>query len=422
MTVRTARTQHTDDSHAGFDPAGAGGDAPSLQGSRVAFTGRLATMTQARAHELVRDAGGIATSSVSRRTSLLVVGMHGLPLRRDGGVSVKLRQAERLRARFGHLRIVSERRFLELLGLRETEQSALDKTYTIDQVSRLVNIDPMTLSRWEYLGLVQSIDGRYDFQDIVSLQTIASIVRDGVDPREIQLSIESLASIVPNTERPLAQLRIIASDSGELAAQIGETLIAPDGQQLLDFDRSDPDGDPVRAESSIAGHRRAMIEAKPAATADSLIDAALHLEDEEAFDEAAGLYRTAIAREPGRIEAYFNLGNALRLAGRAQAAEEVYRIALAIDPTSELAWYNLADTLEEDDRCDEAAECLRRAVELCPTFADGHFNLAACLEELGRRDEACEHWRAYLRLDPHGSEWAAIARRYLATSARPRDP
>ena len=60
--------------------------AQPLSGARVAFTGKLASMTHPRAREAVRDAGGVPTVEVSRRTSLLVVGMHGWQLDRRQGL------------------------------------------------------------------------------------------------------------------------------------------------------------------------------------------------------------------------------------------------------------------------------------------------------------------------------------------------
>ncbi|MCZ6782490.1 MAG: tetratricopeptide repeat protein [Proteobacteria bacterium] len=379
--------------------------ATQLKGARVAFTGRLATMTRRQAHDLVRSAGGVPASSVSSRTAYLVIGMHGWPLTDDGRMSAKLQQAERLRARRGRIRIISEVGFLELAGRRE-RRPAVRKGYPLDRVSALVGVDPATIERWEYLGLVRSEAGTYDFQDIVSLQTIASLVKRGVRPQSIQQSLTALASFVGGTDRPLAQLKIVASDSGELLAQVGETLIAPDGQQQLDFapasgppDES-PRLDPPRGDN-----------------ADDLFDRAVWLEEEEQYDEAADAYRRTIALAPDRSEAYFNLGNVLRATDRTEGAEELYRLAVALDPADELAWYNLADLQEESGRYDEAIASLRTAVGACPTFADGHFNLASFLEQVAQFDEAASHWQAYVRLDPH-SEWADVARAHLERQAR----
>ncbi len=373
------------------------GHQETLRAARVAFTGRLASMTRREAHDLVRSVGGVPTTSVSGQTSYLVIGMHGWPLQDDGSVSLKLQRAERLRGRWGRARIVSEVRFLELAGVRD-RAPAVRKSYPIERVSELLGVDRQTIEHWELLGLVRSDRGSYDFQDIVSLQTIASLVDRGVGPHAIRKSLTGLASFVPGTERPLAQLKIVTSESGELLAQVGDALIDPNGQQFLDFDRKPAPEAPSLPPATA-----------PLESADELFEQAVWLEELERYEEAADAYRRTIALAPHRSDVYFNLGNVLRMEGRDDAAEELYRLAVALDPAHELAWYNLADVQEEGGRYREAVASLRRAVEASPSFADGHFNLAACLEQIGDPEAARTHWRQYLRLDP-ASEWAQIAR------------
>lgn len=372
-----------------------------LAGQRVAFTGRLASMTREHAAGVVKSRGGTVVSAISGRTTMLVVGLYGWPLRRDGGISVKVEQAERLRERGGSIRIVSEDLFAELAGLRQPEPS-VRKAYSIDHVAQVVRVPAAVIAGWEHLGLVRSDEhGDYDFQDIVSLQTIASLVRSGARPDQIRRSLTRLAAVMPGTDRPLAQLHIVASDSGELLAQVGDALIATDGQQIFDFDQQ---------ASAIEVEPRPMA---PPSSADEFFDAGLALEEQERYDEAADAYRQVIALAPGRFEAYFNLGNVVRMMGSCEGAAELYRLALAIDEQSELAWYNLADVLEETGRDQDAAECLTRAVAIAPAFADAHFNLALCLARVGERDGARRHWQRYLQLDPE-SDWSHIARSHLA--------
>ncbi len=66
----------------------------TLRFARVAFTGRLAPMSRREAERVVRDARGVPVSGVSRRTSIVVVGMEGWPLLPDATVSRKLQRAE----------------------------------------------------------------------------------------------------------------------------------------------------------------------------------------------------------------------------------------------------------------------------------------------------------------------------------------
>src|SRR5215813_11301897 len=71
----------------------------SLRQARVTFTGKLASLSRKEACQIVYDGGGEVTPSVSRRTSLVVVGMEGWPLLPDGMISSKLKRAEELMKR-----------------------------------------------------------------------------------------------------------------------------------------------------------------------------------------------------------------------------------------------------------------------------------------------------------------------------------
>ncbi len=380
----------------------------ALRFARVAFTGRLASMTRREAQAIVRAAGGMPVSSVSHRTSLLVVGMDGWPLLADATVSRKLQQAETLERSGCRIRIVSEADFLEFAGLGE-RRPELRKSYPAQHVCELLGLDERTLRRWELFGLIRSHEELYDFQDIVSLQTIAGLIARGVEPATIARSIRGLASVLPGTERPLAQLALVSDHPGELLAELGGQRVAPDGQLMLCYDRAG-DG----ATGVLSG--RFGADAAGSATSDDWFERGQALEDEERLEEAQQAYREAVARQSHFPEAHFNLGNVLRGMDRLEGAEERYRMAVAQDPSMEVAWYNLADLLEEDERLDDAIGCLQRALAVSPAFADAHYNLAGLLDRAGRAVDAAVHWEAYLKLDPD-SEWAQEARNRLREGA-----
>src|SRR5437660_991212 len=88
-----------------------------LQGQKVAFTGRLASMTRARAANLIQEHGGTWVPSVTRHTSLLVVGQDGWPLDKNGQLTRKLQKAQQLPL----LSILTEADLLDRLGL-DSEQ------------------------------------------------------------------------------------------------------------------------------------------------------------------------------------------------------------------------------------------------------------------------------------------------------------
>ena len=377
----------------------------SLDGARIAFAGRLARMSRREAQVAIRQRGAVPASAVTRRTTHLVVGSARLPVRADGRITRSLERAERLRSEGVRIEILPEQRFMALLRGESEAHPPETKTYSLEQVADLVGVDPTLVVRWEEIGLIRSADGMYDFQDIVSLRNIASLVQGGAPLETIISSLGGLSTLLPEVSRPLAQLQIVESGPEGLLAQVGETLMAPDGQHYFDFE-----ADPVAAaegDGTEPAGRLAEME-----TAETHFERGLDLEDDGELGPAAAAYRQALRLQPDWADAYFNLGNVLRAAGRHEGAEEMFRLALIHDPDNELAWYNLADALIEQDCPEIAASCLSRALERRPDFADAHFNLASCLDELKRHDLSASHWRAYLALDP-GSRWSAIARQSL---------
>ncbi|MFG0283354.1 MAG: tetratricopeptide repeat protein [Phycisphaerales bacterium JB039] len=392
----------------------------ALKGHRVAFTGRLDSISRREAQNLVRAAGAEPLDDVTRRCTMLVIGMRGWPLAEDGRLSAKLRRAEKLRAAGGRIQIISEQRFRELAGLAEARRET--KSFSIDRVAESSGVSAETIHRWERFGLVHADpDGRYDFRDIVSARTLAELAARGVRPGVIRDSLAALARTLPGTDRPLSQLKLIASEDGELLAAFEGALLDPTGQHIIDFERA------PSASSGAHASGAAEIDPRPlprpttahvivqAESPDEAFDRACWLEAEERFEEAADAYRSVAARQPQRADAWYNLGNVLRAQGRREAAEEIYQIATSVDPRHALAWYNLADVLEEQGALHSATEALAKALTADPQFADAHFNRASCLMRLGRSADARAHWQAYLKLDS-SSEWARQAREALEAS------
>lgn len=367
---------------------------------QVAFTGRLATMTRADATAGIRAAGGHVSEHLSRRTSLLVVGIGGFPLTREGGVTKKLIDAERL-----GIPIVSEERLRELLRLAEPKQE--QKTYRRVEVADLLGIDERTLARWEAMGLIRSTDERFDFRDIVSLRAISELLARDVRPSTIALSMRKLAGILPGTDRPLSQLRIV-EQSGELVAELGDAWMAADGQFVINFESAETStdiaSDPIRMEAAMPCDPD---------SAQEWIDAGWQYEDQGELEAACDAYRRAVEADPTLVEAHFNLGNALRDLGQPQRAVEAFQQAIRLDQSCAPAWYNLADMLQAIGETEQAIEALNHALRASPDFADAHFNLAAIYEQAGNRQAAAAHWRAYLKLDP-ASDWSLEARRRLS--------
>ncbi len=368
-----------------------------LRFRRLALTGTFVTLSRNEVRAQIERLGGTTVSSVSRRTSDLVIGAGGWPLQPDGGVSHAVRRAEALNRSGPRIRILSESAFRELVGLERAE--LVRKPLSARKICQVLGVSAEQLKRWEQLSLIHARGGRYDFQDIVSLRTVTELVRAGVRPAVIHRSLEGLARLLPGTERPLAQLRIIAQSPDSLVAEVGEVLVAPDGQLSLDFDAA-------------AGPESAPTILEPELDAQGWFARGKQLEDEERWEEALEAYRRGVFRQPHFPEALFNMGNVERARGNWQTAIDLYRGAATMDESFAEAWYNIADVLEEQDRAEEAISALERAIDIRPAYADAHFNLAMLFEELGRLEEATPHWRVYLKLDAE-SDWSLLARTRL---------
>lgn len=371
----------------------------TLRNTIVAFTGKLGTVTRAEAERLVKAAGGEVSSNLTRKTGVLVVGMRGWPLLPNGNVSQRLQRAEQLNREGCNIRIVSEVRFLELAG-RVERREELHQTYSAEEVCRLLNIDGAVLERWDQFSLMHSKGGFYDFQDLVSLQTIAQLIRDGVRPEVIAQSLSELSRVLPGTERPLAQLKIVAEHSRSVLADFGQFRLSPAGQLCFSFE-APREATPVVIKLPQATR-----------TPEEWFHLGQQHEEQSCYEEARVAYEKCVAISPRCPEAYFNLGNVMRELGDGDGAERCYRMAIVQEPALACAWYNLADVQEQRGKGMEAIASLQAALIVCPDYADAHFNLALFLEKVGRHGEAQQHWRAYVKLDPE-SQWAAVAREHL---------
>lgn len=378
-------------------------------GKQVAITGRLASMSRDEAFEIIERHGGTVRKKshrLSRRTDYLVVGMLGWPLDYEGRLTNKLQDVKTLNSKGHYVEVLLESVFLSLVSIDQLE-SQPSKCFPREHVLALVGIDLASLELWDRLGLVRSdAEGRYDYQDLISLKTIASLMRQRIPPRRIHRSLQLLSVWLPGIDRPLAQLETIISEPDRLIVQWGGYLLDLNGQHYMPF---------YRADAAPEANRLNPLEMN----ADVVFDNAVQSEDEGRIGEAEEAYRRVIELDPTRSEAYFNLGNMVRLQGRFEAAEELYRLAALIDPRNASALYNLARIQYDDKRYADAVRSLSQALRAAPRFADAHFNLALALERQGDAKRAEVHWKKYLVLDP-GSERAPEAQKHLARS-RDRD-
>ena len=283
------------------------------------------------------------------------------------------------------------------------------RAYSSQDVVRILGISPARLRYWERTSFVRptgEIDSRpaFAFQDLVGLRAALALLARGVPLRRIRRTVDGLQRLVPELERPLLRLRVLAEGPESVVADHDGVLLEPDGQLVLDFRAS--------AQRPVAS-LRGPAGAAEAETAFTYFERGCAADaDPRTFGEAIAAYRKAIELDPDFADAHCNLGTVLYNQGRRPDARACFERALELAPDHLEAHFNLANVLEEDDRDESALRHFKEAVRIDPFFADAQLNLALLYEKLGLPRTARAFWRRYLQLEPAGA-WAEVASKHL---------
>lgn len=383
-------------------------DAAALAGQRVAFTGRLASLTRTAASEILRSRGATVTPRVSRATTFLVVGAGTWPLGRSGRLTRNLQTARWLQSRGVPLEVVSEEQFLQRVGLAQHDDTA-SRHYTAADLVRLLDVSPTQLRRWIDCGLVQPVEqpgqiARFDFRQVSRVRSLLALVQSGIELRQLRRSLRQIERWLP-----------LARDAGACASQLEShgarlvfktpdgRLVEPHGQFVFQFEDREP------GPETIPFSRQTR--------ADQLFGLAVSYEEQGDLSRSIDAYEQLLLLEGSDPEVCFNLANALYASRQIDAAIERYHEATCMDPVFLEAWNNLGNALAEQGRRREAIAALQHAVAIDPDYSDAQYSLADVLEVAGAAEQARPHWEAYLSLEPAGA-WADHARDRLQISQR----
>src|SRR5262245_37186841 len=191
----TGRIANPPDTQRGRTSANTG-HGQCLAGQRVALTGAMLSMTRAEAVALVCRCGGEFSPRVSADTSLLVVGEQGWPLKRDGRLTNKLRQAQRLSQQGGPIEILGEESFLQRVGLHQQAESVC-RSYSLVELVRLVGISRRLVEKLIKAGLVEPMAEapglpHFDFRQVSRVRSVLKLIASGADVQKIRRSLEAL--------------------------------------------------------------------------------------------------------------------------------------------------------------------------------------------------------------------------------------
>ncbi|KAA0571894.1 tetratricopeptide repeat protein [Azospirillum sp. Sh1] len=121
-------------------------------------------------------------------------------------------------------------------------------------------------------------------------------------------------------------------------------------------------------------------------------------------------FTAAAILAPHRASIWHNLGEARRIQGRVEDAEQAYKHALRLRPAYPKAWAGLASLLHKTRRFKAAARAAMRALALDPGFAEGWSIAGSILHERRAMERLPMIFLRAVRLAPTSpSAWLALA-------------
>jgi tetratricopeptide (TPR) repeat protein len=400
-----------------------------LEGVRLAFVGRLASMPRREAGPLVRQHGAVVADKPSPAVDLVVVGEADLVSpgeEPDDWFDAATQQA----IGQGRIEVLRETQLWQRLGLVEAEQD-VHRLYTPAMLAGLLHVPVAVIRRWHRRGLIVPVRevrrlAYFDFREVATARRLAELLAAGTSPAAIERKLAALARYVPGVDRPLAQLSVIV-EGKEILLRQGDGLIEPGGQLRFDFAAAEETAHPSvsaglptppippteglpASPETFDPTGGAVAKSHPSAAEAAL--AAAELEEAGQLDQAAEMVRAAMAAAGPTPEFCFQLAELLYRLGDLHAARERYYMAIELDEDYVEARANLGCVLAELGQHDLAVAALQGALAYHPEYADAHYHLARILDDLGRSPEAQTHWQAFLELAPD-SPWADHARQRL---------
>lgn len=342
------------------------------------LVGRLSGLTRRRLDHLVRARGGKLAPRPGARVTTIAFGHSAVGQALDDG---RVKLAPGLPATAA---LISENVLRRALGLLEPPAD-VDRSMGRAEIERLAGLTPNLLSCLVLFDVLEPVDDRFAYRDLVAAREAARLLKQGV-----ALSDVLDASIALRRRGGhLAEARLTEGPSGALVREIAGQLAELSGQLTM------------------------RLEQQKARSIDDLLGEAEQAEAEGDHATAESLYTTAMRADTADPVLPFNLGNVFQAQGRSVEAKVAWQIAVARDPAFAEAWYNLAMAAEDDKQVDLAVAQYRRAVQAQPDYADAQFNLALLLTHLDRCTEALAAWERFLELEP-SSKQAGMAQKAIA--------
>jgi tetratricopeptide (TPR) repeat protein len=349
-----------------------------LGGGHLYVLGRIHGVPRAGLAAHIRRTGGSLEKRLGRRTTLAVISHStAATLMSSGRVMRFFENAP------GDTAIISELTFKRQIGLAPPAIQE-PRTLTLLDVERLSGISSDLLFWLALYDVIEPVEERYSYRDVVSAREVARLIGEGNDFARI---IAAAVDLRREGAR-LSEVRLTAASHGGLMRSLDGRAVEIDGQYPLELEDESVDVDEVLGWAEEA-----------------------HCEGE--FADAERFYRLAMTLDRMNPVIPFNLASVMDAQGRGAEAAIFWQVALDREPCFPEAWFNLALCAEEAKRHDDAAGFYRTALDLDGDYADAAFNLAHLLYERGLFAEAVPCWERFLATGPAGEDGRS-ARMHLA--------
>ncbi len=407
----------------------------SLAGRRIAFVGKLASMSRREAEQLVRERGARVLDRAGADADMIVVSDEAGELQRLVADRSLFDDDTRAALSSGIVEFMHESELWGQLGLVDSTHG-IERLYTPAMLAELVGVPIAAIRQWQRRGaLVPKREVRrlayFDFEEVRVARKLAALIKSGCSLSTVNRRLEELARLLPESKRPLIDPAVVV-DGRRLLVQREEGLAEPSGQLLIDFDVAKPPlGRELGAERQVVSDDEGEHDgpvAIPFAAAETLLNKsaarprglhpyppedlrclAAELAESGQSAQAIEAYRALLFSGMSTAEDHFDLAELLYQTGDLSAARERYYVAIELDEDFVEARSNLGCVLDEHGELALAEAAFRGALEYHPDYADAHYHLAKLLDRVDRSGEASRHWQLFMNLAP-ASPWADEAR------------
>ncbi|QGJ70140.1 O-linked GlcNAc transferase [Planctomycetales bacterium 10988] len=376
-----------------------------LQGKKVLFVGKLAAMNTREVEKFVQDYGAELATKDDAEIDLIIVGELDWPLLEENALDELLHPEVQAAIHREESEVLPEPQFWQRVELVD-ETPHIRRLYTPAMLADLLDLPVNVIRRWHRRGLLKPVKvirklPYFDFQEVTTARRLAELMAAGASPQAIEQHLQSLKKLLPDIERPLAQLSILVEGKQVLLRQ-GDGLLESGGQLRFDFDSETEniDESPEGSFTSTPGTSPQL------PSAEEWRQRAQELEEAEQLPEATACYRAALVASRGQdADLHFALAESLYRQNDLPAARERYFMAVELDDEFVEARANLGCVLAEMGQIEQALAAFEGALSLHPDYPDAHYHLANLYDDQQQLSPAVEHWKKFLELSPE-SPWA----------------